>query len=50
MWHPGHVPLTTLNVRDCELNNVRAVLRGLDALEVVNSEPAAEFLKRLDGK
>jgi hypothetical protein len=46
------MPLKLLNVRNLALRPDRdgPVVRSLDRLEEVNSEPPAEFLKRLDAK
>jgi formylglycine-generating enzyme required for sulfatase activity/WD40 repeat protein len=46
------MPLKLLNIRELKLTPARdhAVLRGLAALESINSEPAAEFLKENDKK
>ena len=46
------MPLKIVNIRELKLAPARdhAVLRGLTALETINSDPAAEFLKENDKK
>jgi hypothetical protein len=46
------MPLRTLNLRgfDLQPNRDGALLRSLDRLEEINSEPAADFLKNLDAR
>lgn len=46
------MPLRLLNLRNLTLQPKRDgdVLRGLDQLEEINSEPPADFLKKLDGQ